>query len=114
MTSDWTSTIDLGPAVAAIKAGETAGLTAVLDEVLDVSQRLVPVDTGELKRSGRVQVSGNEGAVFYTDSKAVGAHEDLRGRNRTGQAKFLEQPLMDAPTAKAERVAAEIRSRLGT
>ncbi len=114
MADEWTSTIDLGPAVAAIDAGGRAGLEKVLDRVLAGSQRLVSVDTGELRASGRVQMSGTEGAVFYTDSKAVGAHEDLRGRNKTGQAKFLEQPLMDAPSAKAETIAAEIRSRLGT
>ena len=68
--------------------------------LLRESQKLVPVDTGALKASGKVLVRNNsddapEYIVTYGNgevSYAVYQHENLDYFHETGQAKFLEQP----------------------
>lgn len=64
--------------------------------ILDKSQDLVPVDTGELKESGHVEARGQEASVVYEAEHAVIVHEDLEARHEPPtQAKFLEQPLRE-------------------
>jgi hypothetical protein len=81
--------------------------------VYDESQRLVPVDTGALKDSGRVSQDGLEAAISYgaedgagrngqdTAAYAVPQHERLDFEHPNGQAKYLEIPMH----SQAERVA---------
>ena len=76
--------------------GVREAIAGALDEagelVLADSNRRVPEDTGDLKRSGKVVRAGDEKvAVTYTDGGAVSAHEKLNippagGRER----KYLE------------------------
>ena len=52
------------------------------DLVLRESRKIVPMDTGELYRSGFVQVTKNNSDLFevevgYSDPKAIYVHEDL-------------------------------------
>lgn len=65
--------------------------------LLRYSKPLVPVDTGNLKASGRVKVLNNsdkqpELIVSYNTRYAVQVHEDLSAYHAVGQAKFLEEP----------------------
>lgn len=64
----------------------------VADQILEVSQRLVPVDTGFLKSTGKV-VKNSIGtySVVYTAPYAVYVHEIIDNRHKfPTQAKFLE------------------------
>lgn len=67
-------------------------------ELLRASQAIVPVKTGNLRSSGRVQSSGSgfdtiTEVGYYGVSYAVKVHEDLEAYHAPGkQAKFLEQP----------------------
>lgn len=64
----------------------------VADQILEVSQRLVPVDTGYLKSTGRV-VKNSIGtySVIYTAPYAVYVHEIIDNQHKfPTQAKFLE------------------------
>jgi hypothetical protein len=108
------SHVDVEAALARLRAGENKGLTAAAKHLLDVSQRLVPRDTGELERSGDSGLLRDGlAAVVYRDSKAIAAHEDLVHRHDGGrQAKYLEQPMHTEQSAMLALVAEHMREGL--
>jgi len=64
------------------------------------SQKIVPIDTTDLKESAdtRMEGTGRDVAVIvsYGTDYAVYVHEDLEARHKPGkQAKFLEQPFRE-------------------
>ncbi len=75
------------------------GLYHLGERVMNASQRLVPVQTGELRDSAyvtapdvsrsRVQVE-----LGYGAEHAVEIHEDTSASHTTGQAKFLETAIL--------------------
>ena len=72
------------------------------EKVLEESKRLVPVQTGELQKSGEVvktAIIGNMSPkveIIYTAEYALTIHEDLTLKHPNGgQAKYLEQPMTD-------------------
>lgn len=83
-------------ALAAVKSiAEVAGA----EVWLEASQPLVPVDTGELKASGKVTPGPHGAELSYTRVGADGynvaarMHEDMTlNHPGGGQAKFVEQP----------------------
>ena len=67
--------------------------------ILEESNRLVPVDTGELKYSGSVTDVTRRGddlevTIQYDADHAAPVHEDLGLSHRSGQAKFLQEPFL--------------------
>ena len=74
------------------------------EEIMGRSKELVPVDTGVLRSSGHVkrpEVDRNGVRVTLAyggpaEAYALIVHENLRARHPVGQAKFLEQPLLEA------------------
>lgn len=96
-------------------------------KILQVSQRLVPVDTGALRGSGHVtfpEVDGKSASVkiVYGGAAAPYAyevHENLQAYHRVGQAKYLETAalaerggtLKDLATAIREFTAAKRAGR---
>lgn len=70
--------------------------------IMSVSQRLVPVDTGELKSSGHVELPKISGSKVQVDLVYGGpaapyariVHEDLDAFHKVGQAKYLEEPFL--------------------
>jgi N-methylhydantoinase B/oxoprolinase/acetone carboxylase alpha subunit len=93
------------------------GIVEGVKEIQKTSQDRVLVQTGELKRSSRRKTEGLKGIVYYTDSKAVGAHENLAvnpktGRNPNAQAKFLESAASDRRDDIVRTIAEEIRKVL--
>lgn len=102
---------------ALVDAAVARGLGKGLDMVAETSQDYVLVQTGELKRSQGTSQDGNEGTVYYTDSKAVGAHENLtvtphRNRNPQARAKFLELAMAERDGDVKDAIADEIRKVL--
>lgn len=94
-------------------------LKAEAETVMVLSQRLVPVDTGDLRDTGTVdepQVANDEVrvAMRYGNSTvdySVYVHEDLSARHpRGGQAKFLEQPALAATNGMTARLARRVSS----
>lgn len=88
----------------AMEQGFKTALRGWAEEVLQRSQQLVPINTGRLRSTG--QVNGPEfknGAwevhIWYGDRRtawyAAIVHERLDVRHPRGQAKFLEQPLLE-------------------
>ncbi|MEH0650664.1 minor capsid protein [Streptomyces scabiei] len=69
------------------------GLRRGLEHVLGESQKLVPLEEGTLRRSGKVIVNGMEGAVSYDTVYAKRQHEEVTWRHLPGRsAKYLEIP----------------------
>jgi hypothetical protein len=100
--------------------GVRDALAAKLDDagelVLTDSNRRVPEDTGDLKRSGKVQRVGPEKvAVTYTDSGAVSAHEKLNVPPANGrERKYLETAFNTQREAVLRLLVAEARRSLGS
>lgn len=92
------------------------GLWEVGQNIMAASQELVPVDTGNLRASGHVELprqvagevqvvlgyggpagSGNFGGTTNPEDAgyALRVHEDLQAHHVVGQAKFLEAAYID-------------------
>lgn len=97
-----------------------------------LTQERVPIASGELQKSGRVEEVDNEAdeavvAIAYGGPAgsgpdqsvdvdyAVVVHEDLEAHHPHGQAKYVESVVREelASGRAAERMAADIRHRLG-
>lgn len=83
-----------------IKLASSEGLVEAGKYLLDLSQPLVPVDTGRLKDSGKV-IQENKNTVYVTYEAfnpengyeyAPIQHEVLDFHHDIGQAKYLEEP----------------------
>lgn len=88
-----------------------ATVREVTEEIFQESQRLVPVDTGALKRSGKYEVQGKgfsaSGVISYDTHYAVYVHEDLTKHHAPPtQAKFITQPMYEY----APRLAAKLKA----
>ena len=90
--------------------------------IMAASQPLVPVDTGMLRSTGRVETENTPGAdavvtLSYGGNGlapyAIYVHERLDLNHPVGSAKFLQIPFFEATSGMAERLAASIRAHLG-
>ena len=87
------------------------------ERIMTVSKTLVPVDTGVLRASGHVKQpeygSGRVTVVLgYGGAAAAYArvqHERTDFHHTVGQAKYLEQPVLEAAAGFANRIAAGVR-----
>jgi hypothetical protein len=85
------------------------------------SKKLVPVDTGTLRDSGMVDqpvrtatgVTVTLGYGGAAEEYALIVHEDLEAFHKTGQAKYLEQPLKESAPHFLSRVTATVQRILG-
>lgn len=81
--------------------------------VLDVSNTRAPIDEGNLIRSGKVTVNGNEAAISYDTPYAVKQHEDLSLKHKNGRrGKYLESALRDEAKRALAYIADNIKDRL--
>lgn len=106
-----TKDLDFDGAVAKLLAAAGDGVRAALEVVGDASDRLVPVDEGDLRNSRRVTMDGDlAGDVSYGTDHARVIHErlDLHHPNG-GQAKFLETALLSSAAHAGEVIAAAMR-----
>lgn len=75
-----------------------SGVKKAIEIIYDASQPLVPVDTGRLKRSGKIIKLKDGYKIHYRAlnpknkyNYAPIQHENLKFNHRVGQAKYLEQ-----------------------
>lgn len=90
------------------------GLNKAALVILRESNRLVPVNTGNLRGSGffePVQSGPPAVIVAYQAEYAVYVHEDLEARYRTGQAKFLETAIRNEQDRALAAIEDEARFR---
>jgi hypothetical protein len=96
--------------MALLNAAGARGVSRGADMIAETSQDRVPVQTGELKRSQQTVAEGLQAVVGYTDSKAVGAHENLAVNLRNGkEAKFLEKAANERREDIVRAIAEELR-----
>ena len=106
---------------AGIRAGAQMGLNRAAEHLLTESKVIIPVDTGDLRRSGHVQETRGielSAWVVYNVAYAVTVHEGVamnfsKVKNPLAQAKFLETPLQRDKGILAQIVAADIRRVMG-
>jgi hypothetical protein len=109
------------------KGGEAAAkevpgaLFEVAHEIMAVSQREVPVDTGVLRASGTVLEPVSSGDGTHIDLGYGGAagqyamvvHEDMEATHAPPtKAKFLEDPVVQGADGVADTIARKIREAL--
>ena len=109
---------------AAVGANKACGraIYAEAEHVLERTIPRVPVATGRLRDSGKVDgprmragdveatvIFGNETDVDY----AIFVHEDLRAVHPRGEAKFLERTLNEAKATYSQRVGQRISDFFG-
>jgi len=98
-------------------AGDTArgmerGQVKAALRLLALSQQVVPVDTGALKRSGFASKAGSgfstQMTVGYSTPYAIYVHEDVDASHAPGKiAKYLEKPARDHAAELREIIAKE-------
>ena len=86
------------------------------EHILKESNKLVPVDTGKLKRSGRVVVNEQDltVGVGYDTPYAARQHEDMTlNHPNGGEAKFLEKAMHSEARRCREIIRDEFIKQLG-
>lgn len=100
----------------AVTDGVDDGLEKVARVILKKSKGQVPVDTGDLKRSGEVEVDSGTAYIRYTQKYALRVHEDMEMSHDSGEkAKYLEDPYLEVMTSgkAADLLANHLQSVLG-
>lgn len=76
--------------------GFLRGMEMAANYLLNKSLPLVPIEYGDLYRSGNVRATGQghnrQYEIGYDEEYAIFVHENLLAHHPHGQAKFLEQP----------------------
>jgi hypothetical protein len=105
-----------------MRVGAVQGLLTASRNTLNVSNRQVPHEEGDLERDGTISADANEliAAVAYGHDplqgiKAVVQHEDMSLKHDSGRnAKFLENALNATAPQNGEIIATAIRGSMGT
>lgn len=119
--SGWKSDIDLKAIAEQIEAAASVAVLAGADKLLDLANDRVPVESGDLKASGRTSSEELEAVVSYgepgqrTGFAAIQQHEHTEYHHpHGGQAKFLEQPMLSETGQIAQAIVQSMREELGT
>jgi len=89
-----------------------------LKDLLKKANKIVPLDKGDLRKSGKYEVifkgSKVRGEVSYNTHYALIQHENLEFRHAPGrQAKYLEQPAKENAKFYSEKMKEKIKEVLG-
>lgn len=103
--------------VAKAPAAMASALFIEAEAIMADSKELVPVDTGALRASGHVQhpkisAQGVEVEMGYggaAEQYALIQHERLDYNHPSGEAKFLEKPVLEHADGMAERLGASVK-----
>lgn len=77
------------------------GVKMAIEHIYKMSQPLVPVDTGRLKRSGKITKLEDGYQLHYRAENPKNGynyapiqHENTHFKHKVGQAKYVEQPII--------------------
>jgi len=102
--------------LATLHGASVDGLQLAAEHLLASSSVLVPLEEGDLDRSGEVSVDESEpaAAVSYDRPYAVRQHEELAWRHDEGrQAKYLEEPMSTERDTMLALLAGPLRDTIG-
>ncbi len=92
-----------------------AGVKATEEEAEAIKARaveLAPLDTGDLRKSAYVKTMSNGAVeVGFSARHAIAVHESTERQYRHGQAKFLEQAIVESKKGMGKRLAKRIRRK---
>lgn len=99
--------------------GAEQGVERAADHILNATRSVVPLEDGDLVRSGRVDAGGLHATVSYGEGSgrvgiyAVIQHERLDYNHPGGgRAKYLEGPLLAESPEVAPIIAADVRKAM--
>jgi hypothetical protein len=101
--------------LAALRGASMEGLELAAEHLLAASSVLVPLEEGDLDRSGEVSTDADEqaAAVSYDRPYAARQHEELTWRHDEGrEAKYLEKPMDEERDTMLELLALPLRETL--
>lgn len=100
---------------AIIKAATLVGVQLAAEHILNVSNKQVPIEEGDLERSGQVTTDGQgTAAISYDTPYAVRQHEDLSYRHDSGRnAKYLENACRSEATKAGKIIAQAVFQKVG-
>jgi hypothetical protein len=102
----------LRPILSGIEQAAQDGIEKAAKETLARAKERAPVDTGRLRRSGRVVADDLSATIKFTAPHAFLVHERLDFQHpKGGQAKFLESAALEVDVGQI--VAAAVRAQLG-
>jgi hypothetical protein len=121
-----TASIGLAKLAAAVPQWASQALNEEAEETMTDAKALTPVDTGRLRRSGRVRLSTPKhlkARLTFSTNYAVWVHEipappdkSYRGRSATHapptQWKYLETPVNARSLTFGQRIGSEIKKKL--
>lgn len=92
------------------------------ERIMTKSKEQCPVDTGNLRSTGHVELPVVKGKRVTVELGYGGpaadyaevVHEDLTAHHTVGKAKYLEDPMREAADGLADRLASYIKPRLST
>ncbi len=93
-----------------IEKAARESMRAVANEVLKAAKKNVPVDSGALRRSGRVGVDDVDVYVRFKAPHAWLQHERLDYEHDDGGAKYLDRAVQEV--APQDSIVDEVRARL--
>jgi hypothetical protein len=99
----------------AIRAAAAKAVREVAEDALTESNDRIPVEEGDLRRSGEVTAFPEElaAAITYDTPYAVRQHEDpTLNHPRQGEHHFLENAIEENADRYADHIAARIRKAL--
>jgi hypothetical protein len=100
-------------AAADIRRLQVRAVEAEAQKILKEAQSRVPVDTGQLRDSGRVEMHEDgttiKARIVFGTDHAIPVHEDLEAKHPSGQAKFLESALNEASSTVAAGIASRMK-----
>jgi hypothetical protein len=99
----------------ALRGASMDGLELAAEHLLAASSVLVPLEEGDLDRSGEVSTDADKqaAAVSYDRPYAVRQHEELTWRHDEGrQAKYLEEPMETEKDTMLQLLATPLRETL--
>lgn len=100
----------------AVKSAVADSILVACEFVLGESNQVVPLELGDLERSGTATVDEADlkGAISYDTPYAARQHEDLTFRHAPGRsAKFLELALKRNRRKVGKIIATQVRRRTG-
>ena len=82
-------------ALAVVEKAKAEGAVKAAQVLLEASQQQVPLDTGALMESGRVEYDGESASVSYSAPYALRWHEEHANFQNGRKNKYLEDPAND-------------------